>query len=184
MRAARSPTPARRQRGAVEKTTGTRVLAFNAVGVVGFGVQIAALWLLVQVGGVPSVPATAIAVETAVLHNFVCHWCWTWSDRVGGPHEFLRRLVRFNVTNGAVSLVVNVALMAFLQNVLGVHYLVANLAGVLCSSIANFMLGDRVVFARSASRGANPCRRYCSRTFAISSRSAGSSGTRRPETSI
>ena len=35
------------------KTTGARVAAFNAVGVAGFGVQIAALWLLVRVARVP-----------------------------------------------------------------------------------------------------------------------------------
>jgi putative flippase GtrA len=139
------------------KTTGARVAAFNAVGVVGFGVQIAALWLLVRVGQVPYLWATAIAVETAILHNFICHWCWTWSDRVAGRAEFVLRLVRFNATNGAVSLAVNVALMAFLQGVVGLHYLIANLVGVLCSSAANFILGDRVVFARGAGRN-EPCR--------------------------
>jgi putative flippase GtrA len=128
------------------KTTGARVAAFNVVGVVGFGVQIAALWLLVRVGQVPYLWATAIAVETAILHNFICHWCWTWSDRVAGRAEFVLRLVRFNATNGAVSLAVNVALMAFLQGVV-----------VLCSSAANFILGDRVVFARGEGRN-KPCR--------------------------
>ncbi len=148
-------------------------MAFNAVGVAGFGVQLLALWLLVRVGHMPHVIATALAVETAILHNFICHWCWTWSDRVGSRTEFVRRLVRFNVTNGGVSLVVNVALMALLQGLLGVHYLLANLAGVACSSAANFMLGDRVVFSA-----------YRSNARAISSRSAGSSGTCRPASSI
>jgi putative flippase GtrA len=165
-------------------TRSGRILAFNAVGVVGFAVQIGALWLLVHVGAVPSVPAAAIAVEAAILHNFVCHWCWTWSDRVAGPHEFLLRLVRFNATNGAVSLVVNVVLMALLQQALGVHYLVASLVGVLCSSVANFMLGDRVVFARQSEKLEGRTRGHRPSTFAISSRSAGSSGARRSETSI
>ncbi len=168
------------------KTVTTRILAFNVVGLVGFGVQTAALWLLVHVGGVPAVVAAAIAVETAVVHNFICHWCWTWSDRVAGRHEFLVRLLRFNVTNGAVSLVVNVALMAWLERGLGVHYLVANVAGVLCGAVANFILGDRVVFRTRA--GAPACTARAARqspsTLAISSRSAGWSGSRRPATSI
>jgi putative flippase GtrA len=128
--------------------TGRRIGAFNAVGVAGFGVQVATLCLLVRVGRVPYLIATVIAVETAILHNFIWHWCWTWSDRVAVRAEFGRRLVRFNVTNGAVSLVVNVALMAFLQGVVGVHYVVANLVGVTCSSAVNFILADRVVFSR------------------------------------
>lgn len=135
------------------KTTGGRILRFNAVGVLGFAVQILALWLLVRVAQVPYLPATALAVEAAILHNFICHWCWTWSDRVTCRREFLVRFVRFNATNGAVSLVVNVALMVLLQGVLGVHYLVANLVGVACSATANFILGDRVVFARLQAPG-------------------------------
>ncbi len=157
-------------------TTGGRLVAFNAVGAVGFGVQVLALWLLVHVAGVPVVVAAALAVETAVVHNFICHWCWTWSDRVAGPREFLRRFTYFNLTNGAVSLVVNVLLMALLQGLLGVNYLVANLVGVVCSAGANFLLGDRVVFA--------PNRDQRSNTRAISSRSGGTSGRHRPEISI
>ncbi len=130
----------------VDVSPAARIVRFNAVGVLGFGVQLAALWLLVHAGHVRYLVATVLAVETAIAHNFICHWCWTWSDRVAGGAGFLRRFVRFNLTNGAVSLGVNVALMALLRGVFGVHYLVANLAGVLCSSAANFILGDRVVF--------------------------------------
>jgi putative flippase GtrA len=131
------------------RTTYGRVLAFNAVGCAGFGLQLAVLWLLVSGADVPYLPATAIAVETAIAHNFICHWCWTWSDRIASRREALGRFARFNATNGAVSLVVNVGVMALLQGVLGLHYLLANLAGVACSSAANYLLGDRVVFARS-----------------------------------
>ncbi len=132
------------------RSLGSRILAFNAVGVVGFFVQIGALWLLVSVGHVGYLAATAIAVETAIIHNFICHWCWTWNDRASRRGEWLLRLLLFNATNGAVSLGVNVGLMALLQGVVGVHYLLANLIGVACSSAANFVLGDRVVFANRA----------------------------------
>ncbi len=131
-------------------TTRLRLARFNAVGVLGFAVQLAALWLLVHVGQVPHLIATAMAVETAIAHNFIYHWCWTWNDRVNGRTEFLRRFVRFNLTNGAVSLVVNVVLMGLLHGVLGMHYLAANVLGVACSSVANFILGDRVVFTPRA----------------------------------
>ncbi len=132
---------------AAAPTTGRRIVRFNVVGVLGFAVQILVLWLLVRVAGVPYLVATALAVESAIVHNFLSHWRWTWRDRVDGRRGFVSRFVCFNATNGAVSLVVNVGLMALLQGVLGVHYLVANLAGVACSATANFMLGDRVVFA-------------------------------------
>ncbi len=147
-------------------TTRVRVLVFNAVGGVGFFVQTGALWLLVSQAKLPCLAATALAVETAIVHNFICHWCWTWSDRDVSRRDFLVRLLLFNVTNGAVSLGVNLGMMALLQGVLGLHYLLANLVGVACGSAVNFLLGDRVVFAA----------RHRSNTLAISSRSAGSSG--------
>jgi putative flippase GtrA len=125
--------------------------------VVGFFVQTGALWLLVSVGNVPHLAATAMAVETAVVHNFICHRCWTWSDRAVSRREWLGRLLLFNATNGAVSLFVNVASMALLQGALGLHYLVANLVGVACGSVVNFVLGDRVVFAgREDGQGRRP----------------------------
>jgi putative flippase GtrA len=126
--------------------TSDRLVAFNTIGVIGFIVQTLALWLLAGVARLPAVPATALAVELAVLHNFIWHVRWTWADRPAGWQGSARRLVRFNLTSGAVSLLVNVALMAALRDVLGLHYLVANLAGVACASVANYLLGDRVVF--------------------------------------
>ncbi|MGE5361592.1 MAG: GtrA family protein [Bacteroidales bacterium] len=132
------------------RSAGARVLAFNLVGVLGFVVQIALLWLLVRVFGVAVLPATALAVEAAIVHNFLWHWRWTWSDRVAGLPGRLRCFGRFNATNGAVSLLVNVAVMALLHVVLDVPYLVANVGAVACASAANYLLGDRVVFPRAA----------------------------------
>ena len=54
-----------------------RWLRFNAVGVAGAAVQLAALWLMVR-SGVPELIAVAFAVEAAVIHNFVWHELWTW----------------------------------------------------------------------------------------------------------
>jgi len=128
--------------------TRDRVFAFNTVGVLGFGVQLLALWLLAGVAQVPAVAATALAVEAAVLHNFAWHVRWTWADRRAGWRVGAARLLRFHLTNGAVSLIVNTAVMAWLRDRFGLHYLVANVAGVACASIANYLLGDRVVFSR------------------------------------
>jgi putative flippase GtrA len=127
--------------------TRDRLLAFNAVGVMGFAVQVIALWLLADLAHVPVVLSTALAVELAVLHNFVWHGRWTWADRPAGWRESARRLLRFNLTNGVVSLSVNVALVALLHHLFGLPSLVATAAGVACAAVANYVLGDRVVFS-------------------------------------
>ena len=47
----------------------------------GSGLQLAVVALLVRRGGVHYLWATAAGIETAVLHNFWWHECWTWADR-------------------------------------------------------------------------------------------------------
>jgi putative flippase GtrA len=122
-----------------------RFWRFNAVGVLGFAVQLAVLALLVRLG-VHYLAATALAVEAAVLHNFLWHERWTWGDRPVRGRERLGRLWRFHAVNGAVSLVGNVVLMRLLAGALGVPVVPANLAAVLGCAAVNYLAGDRAVF--------------------------------------
>jgi putative flippase GtrA len=59
-----------------------RWLKFNFVGGIGILVQFAALSLLMGVLHFHYLVATAIAVEAAVMHNFVWHERFTWIDRI------------------------------------------------------------------------------------------------------
>ena len=129
-----------------------RVGIFTLVGVIGYAVQTAVLWALVGGRGWATVPATLLATEAAVLHNFLWHLRWTWADRPAGPRETAARLARFNVSNGGFSLVGGAAIMALLVDVLGVHYLAANLVAVLVVSIVNFLASDRFVFTTAGGR--------------------------------
>ena len=130
------------------RSTPSRVAAFALVGIVGYGVQSLALWLLVGRLGLATVPATLLATEAAVLHNFLWHLRWTWADRPARAKAGVSRLVRFNLSNGGFSLIGGAAIMALLVDALGVHYLLANLAAVLAVSVVNFVASDRVVFTR------------------------------------
>src|SRR5215218_8611947 len=125
----------------------SRWAAFAGVGVIGFAVQIAAVALLTRVAGIPAAPTTAIAVEIALLHNFVWHERWTWRDRAaGGPTRVFTRLARFHVGTGVVSLVGNVAVAVSLVEWLHVPVLVANTAAVGVLGVLNFLIADRYVF--------------------------------------
>jgi len=62
-------------------------------------VQVGALFLLKTVLHFNYLAATAIAVEAAVVHNFVWHEWFTWGDRVRASwSRSLPRLLRFNLT--------------------------------------------------------------------------------------
>ena len=92
-----------------------RWLKFNAVGGMGVAVQLAALALLKSGLHLDYLPATAAAVELALLHNFVWHERWTWKDRGAGDRGGRAgRLVRFHLANGLVSIAVNLVLMRIL----------------------------------------------------------------------
>ena len=121
-------------------------LKFNTVGFMGIGVQLLALAVLKSAVGLATVPATAIAVEAAVLHNFVWHECWTWKHRRLESGSTLARLLRFNAGNGLISIVGNVALMWLLASELPIHYLIANAVAIAVCSTVNFMVSDRLVF--------------------------------------
>lgn len=135
---------------------------FNFVGGIGIGVQFAALFLLKGVLHFNYLAATAIAVEAAVVHNFVWHEQFTWVDRIkvdrikldrtrfaGAEARWRRslpRLLRFNVTNGAVSILGNLALMKVMVGQGYMNYLLANAIAITLCSLANFLVSDTWVF--------------------------------------
>jgi putative flippase GtrA len=123
-----------------------RLVKFAAVGASGVVVQAAALAVLLRVAPTHYLVDTAVAVEAAILHNFVWHRRWTWADR--RETDLALELLRFNLTNGATSLAGNLILMLILVGGLRLNPLVANLITIAICSLVNFVLADRFVFIR------------------------------------
>ena len=124
-----------------------RWFKFNLVGAIGFGVQLGTLALLVSGLRVNYLLATALAVETAVLHNFVWHEHYTWKGQGSARvRDVAVRLFRFHVSNGLVSLVGNVALMRLLVGALHLPYLAANVVTIGACGLLNFALSEWFVF--------------------------------------
>lgn len=122
---------------------------FNAVGAAGMVVQLAALAVLNRLMAGHYLLATAAAIEIALLHNFVWHVHYTWRDR-RGPGR-LAQLARFHLSNGAVSMAGNLALMPVLVQGARMPVLAANGVAILVCSVVNFFLGDGWVFALKGS---------------------------------
>ena len=147
-------SPATQPREAERKASSALVrwLKFNFVGGVGIVVQFGALFLLKSVLNFDYMFATAFAVEAAVVHNFVWHEQFTWSDRVTRDRvqpawrRSLARFGRFNLTTGAVSIVGNLALMRVMIGEGHLNYLFANAIAIALCSIANFLVSDGWVF--------------------------------------
>ena len=123
-----------------------RWLVFNTVGLAGVAVQLVALAAGTELLRLDYRVATALAVEAAILHNFAWHERWTWRDRGGGRRGRWMRLLQFNAVAGAVSITANVVLTASYVTLLGIHYLLANLAAIASCSLVSFLANDRLVF--------------------------------------
>jgi putative flippase GtrA len=177
------------RRRLISPSTLVRWCKFNLVGGIGIVVQFGVLFLLKSVLHFNYLAATAIAVEAAVVHNFVWHEQFTWADRtkIGGVSPqtsgaearnllsrmfaalkrcttqksavqkvaaqwpnwaSLRRFVRFHLSNGAVSIVGNLALMRVMVGQERMNYLVANAIAITLCSLANFLVSETWVFAR------------------------------------
>lgn len=135
-------------RDASWRTLARRWLKFDAVGGIGIGVQLTILAGLVDGLGLDYLIATALAVEATVLHNFVWHERWTWRDRPrGGGQALLGRLIRFNVTAGALAILSNLGSMRLLVGSLHLHYFTANCLTIAACSVINFLISDRIVFS-------------------------------------
>ena len=123
-----------------------RGIKFALIGWMGICVQLTVLAILTR-AGMNYLVATAIAVESAVIHNFCWHRRFTWQDRTASSFSGdLPALLRFHLSNGVVSLLGNVLLMSLLVQEVGLPITAANICAIATCAIANFLLSDLWVF--------------------------------------
>jgi len=128
-----------------------RWLKFNLVGGVGIAVQLALLLGLKSGLHLNYLLATALAVEAAVVHNFLWHERYTWADRVQrSSRRSLPRLLRFNLTTGGVSIAGNLVLMKLMVGPGHLNYLIANSVAIALCSLLNFLVCEEWVFEGEA----------------------------------
>jgi putative flippase GtrA len=133
------------------RETAFRWLKFNLVGGFGIAVQLAVLLALKSGLHLNYLLATALAVEAAVVHNFLWHERYTWADRVQRSwRRSLPRLLRFNFAAGAVSILGNLALMKLMVGLGHLNYLIANSVAITVCSLLNFTVSEEWVFEGEA----------------------------------
>jgi putative flippase GtrA len=134
---------------------------FSLVGLLGAVVQMALLYGVRTGCGLSSAAATPIAVEIAVLHNFLWHEHFTWNDRGAGTWRGIAaRLWRFHAANGFISIAGNTVVMYWLVDRLHAPLLPSAAGAIAMCAVANFLAADRWVFADAAGirPGARPLR--------------------------
>ena len=116
-----------------------RFAAFCLVGGSGVLVNTGFLWALTEFGGVFFLISSTIAIECAVISNFILNDVFTFSDRLSRRGKsFLRRLLKFNMVS-LIGAGVNLSLLWFFTSVVGLHYLVSNLIGIAAATLWNYL---------------------------------------------
>lgn len=132
---------------ATTNVTTMRWVKFSSVGLIGIAVQIGAFTLLTSALRTNYLLATAVSVEAAVLHNFLWHERFTWADRRSRTRAIaVFRLLRFNLSNGLVSIAGNLVLMHLFAGTVHLPYLQSCLFSIACCALLNFLASDRLVF--------------------------------------
>jgi putative flippase GtrA len=121
-----------------------RFTKFALVGCLGAALQLSALTLLTK--HLPTLFATIISVELAILHNFLWHERYTWPDRA--TYNTFRRLLRLHLANGLVSLSGNTLLIYCLVTRLHLPTLPSALVAIGMCSLINFAFIDKWVYSR------------------------------------
>jgi putative flippase GtrA len=128
---------------------------FMIVAWLGMLVNTGCLYLFKGVFGIRLIPASILAIEIAIIHNFIWFRLWTWKDRPN-KQPFFRQLIKFNVATGAVDFAANVTVLWSLATIVGIHYLVANILGMIAPPFIKFWLNERFIFKGSANDSSNP----------------------------
>lgn len=125
-----------------------RFLRFCLVGFSGVFVNEGALQLFTEVGGLYYLYSSLLAVEVAIVSNFLLNEFWTFRDRssqLSSGSNRLKRFLKFNLIC-ALGGVLNVSVLWALTDLAGLNYLISNLFGIGVSTIWNYGLNSNITW--------------------------------------
>jgi len=120
-----------------------RFIKFCLVGLTGTLINMGLVWALTEHAGLPYLISAAIAIETSIVSNFTFHDFFTFSDRHSPTANiFFRRLLRYNLIS-LVGLLINLGVLWFFTELVGLHYLLSNLFGIISATLWRYLLNLR-----------------------------------------
>src|SRR5687767_3249991 len=122
-------------------------LRYNAIGVMGVGVQLSVLIALKTMFDLNPFVATFFAIQCALIHNFFWHQRWTWrGTATAGKGASFRRFLRFTSSSGTISTLGTIGFTALLLQAVNLPYIVCNVMAIGACNIANFLFSHNFVF--------------------------------------
>jgi len=116
---------------------------FAIVGTFASVVQLALLWLFVEVAGLEYLLGALIAIEITIVLSYVLNNAWTFRrKRNTGTVEYLRGLLKTNVVRGT-AIPIQLAVLFVLVEWGSLPYLVANVVAIGISGLYRYVLDSR-----------------------------------------
>lgn len=113
---------------------------FLAVGLSGTIVNLALLWLLVNLG-MDHLLAALIATEVSIINNFFWNDQWTFKGEAGQDHSKLARFFRFQAV-ASVTAILTLGLFSIFFQVWHVYYLLAQFCAIGIATTVNFSVNS------------------------------------------
>jgi dolichol-phosphate mannosyltransferase len=117
-----------------------RFLRFGVVGFSGVFVDLGVFYVLRDVLGLALTRSAILSSELAIINNFLWNDLWTFGDissRQKGMRKRIKRLLKFNIICLS-GLVLNVLIVNFLFNILGINEYLAKLIAIAAVTLWNF----------------------------------------------
>jgi len=108
------------------------------IGLSGVLVNSGLLWLLTANTALPFYLCSFIAIESSIIFNFLLNDIWTWADSRRGRK--LARLLKYNLSTAFSSIFINIIVLLFLKEWIGIPFMLANLVGIGCGMLFNFII--------------------------------------------
>ncbi len=121
-----------------------RVTRFLSVGLLGVFVNLGVLYLLTEQAGMYYLLSGLIAIEVAIIHNFILNNSWTWRHRKK-KQGFMKRLFSFNIVSLA-GMTINIAALWFFTDIIGLWYLASQAIGIALGAALNYIWNDLWTF--------------------------------------
>ncbi len=125
---------------------GKRLATFGVVGISGILVNMGFLVILTHYAHFYYALASPIAIELAILNNFIWNDRFTWRGRRSVANASIwQGLLKFNLVSWIAGSI-NWILLIILTEVAGIYYLWGNLIAIAVASGINFILNEKWTF--------------------------------------
>lgn len=123
-----------------------RMIKFLIVGVIGAGINTGFLWILTDLAGLYYLFSSVVAIEIAIMMQFMMNDRWTFRDRkTTDAGQFIKRIFKSNLWRSG-GLAVNVGVLYLFTAYIGVYYLLSNIFGIVCAFSLNYILESRLTW--------------------------------------